>query len=505
MLQRVLALYLPELPLQRALRARERIQMAAAVVFEGRVIHCTAPARAAGVRPGHALVQARAACAGLEELPLDPAADRAALRGLAEAMFTLAPIVEVAPPDTLLLDASAAHLVPGHPGTAAEVRLAEGAMALALDLGYRCRVAVASGREPARALARHGTASLKRVLPGETAQALAALPIQALDLPPDVCERFCAVGVADVGALVRLPPETLAHRFGAVGAAAARLARGDDPRRLVPYVPETLPEEPWDFDGPVDSAEPLLFAAKRLAERVAARLAGRGLGATRLKLVLKLDPRGEERLLVSLARPTTSAASWLLVLRERLTGLRLPAAVTGLRLSPSEVAETPAEQLAFGDRPEAEAALEAVLSRLATRLGAGAAFAAESADRHRPEAAYQPVPFATPARNATPTATSSASLVDGSPPARDLVRPTRLLAPPRPIVAEGEGGRLTALRLAGKAYPVVTLVGPERLCGEWWSEPFDRDYYRVRLAGLGDVWVFRDGGDGRLYLHGLFD
>ncbi len=92
-----------------------------------------------------------------------------------------------------------------------------------------------------------------------------------------------------------------------------------------------------------------------------------------------------------------------------------------------------------------------------------------------------------------------------TPLACDLVRPTRLLAPPRPIVAEGEGGRLTALRMEDKAYPVVALVGPERLCGEWWSEPFDRDYYRIRLAGLGDVWVFRDGGDGRLYLHGLFD
>ncbi len=90
-------------------------------------------------------------------------------------------------------------------------------------------------------------------------------------------------------------------------------------------------------------------------------------------------------------------------------------------------------------------------------------------------------------------------------PARDLVRPTRLLAPPRPVVAEGEGGRLTALRVGGKAYPVVGLVGPERLCGEWWSEPFDRDYYRVWLGGLGEVWVFRDGGDGHLYLHGLFD
>ena len=37
------------------------------------------------------------------------------------------------------------------------------------------------------------------------------------------------------------------------------------------------------------------------------------------------------------------------------------------------------------------------------------------------------------------------------------------------------------------------------------GEPFDRDYYRVQLEGLGDCWIYRDGADGRLYLHGFFD
>jgi protein ImuB len=84
-------------------------------------------------------------------------------------------------------------------------------------------------------------------------------------------------------------------------------------------------------------------------------------------------------------------------------------------------------------------------------------------------------------------------------------RPTRLLVVPAPVVAEGEGGRLTALRVEGRARAVLAFEGPERLRGEWWSSPFDRDYYRVRLDGLGECWVYRDGGDGRLYLHGFFD
>ena len=511
---RVLALVVPDLALQRALRSRPGAPPLV-LAEEGRVVQASAAARAAGVRPGDSTVQARAACAGLAVHPLDRAADRAALRALAEAMLSLAPAVEVGE-DALLLDASAAGV--GAPALDGEACLAGRALELARRLGYAARVAVADGKWPARALARCAAERVLVVPPGEAARALGPLPLAALELPDAVLARLAAVGVRSVGALAALPPETLTHRFGLPGAAAARLARGEDGRPLVPYLPETLPEEAWDCDGAMESVEPLLFGLRRLADRVAARLAGRGLGATRLRLRLALDPRGEERLFFPLARPSCSASGWLLLLRERLGELRLGAPVTGLALAAVEVAEAPAEQLAIGDRPEVTRALEAVLSRLAARLGEAALFAAEPADRHRPEAAYRPVPFRPSpsgrghsdsaetargegARTPTPTPTSTPTPTPGS----DGIRPTRLLSPPRPVVAEGEGGRLTALRVDGRAFAVVALAGPERLAGEWWSERFDRDYYRVRLQGLGDAWVYRDGQDGRLYLHGLFD
>jgi protein ImuB len=564
---RIVALCVPELPLQRARRARAPAADGGrplAVVSEGRVLHCDPLARAAGVRAGETVAQALAACGRLATVPLDPAAEAAALRALAESVLALAPAVEVSAPDALLLDASAAHLlVPSGDGGDPEIRLAERAVAAAAEMGYAARAAVATGRAPARALARHapadayglhGAAPVLRVPPGEAASAIAALPLEALGLAPDVAARLRAIGVGDPGALARLPTGTLAHRFGAAGVAAARLARGEDDAPLVAYAPETLPRECIDLDAPAESAEPLLFALKRLADRVAARLAGRGLGATRLRLVLRLDPRGEERVLVSLAHPTASAARWLAPAKEHLFSLRLPGAVTALALTAVEVAPIPPEQLAIGDRPEALAALETVLARLAVRLGDGALFAAEPVERYRPEAAYRPVPFrpATPAtargwgagagNGGPPAASGQGTLAalhasapvadrrDGMPsprasapgrrrgrtraaaPPPDALRvpppgerPTRLLAKPSPIVAEGEGGRLTALRVDGRARAVLAIEGPERLRGEWWSSPFERDYYRVRLEALGACWVYRDAGDGRLYLHGFFD
>ncbi|WP_242339090.1 MULTISPECIES: DNA polymerase Y family protein [Anaeromyxobacter] len=515
---RVIALCLPELPLQRARRQRaDGCDGPLAVVSEGRIVHCDGAAAADGVRPGATLSEALAACGRLRTVPLDPAADRAALRAVAEAVLLLAPAVEPCAPDVVLLDASAAGLLAGGAGRnaspdAGERVLAERAIAAAAEMGYAARAAVADGRAAARALVRHGafsarTGELLHVAPGATAGAIAALPLEALGLTPAVTARLRGLGIADAGALARLPAGTLAHRFGPDGVAAARLARGEDDTPLSPYLPETLPVEALELEAPAESAEPLLFALKRLADRVAARLAGRGLGATRLKVVLKLDPRGEERVIVPLAQPTASAARWLVPAKEHVFSLRLPGAVTAVELAAIEVAPIAVEQLAIDDRPEALAALETVLARLGVRLGEGAIFAAEPVERYRPEAAYRAVPF----RPAVARASALRSL-GGSPGAGALApsaaepRPTRLVDPPTPIQAEGEGGRVTALRVEGRARAVLAMEGPERLRGEWWvPAPFDRDYYRVRLDGLGDCWVYRDAADGRLYLHGYFD
>jgi len=497
---RVVALLVPDLPLQRLARAREPADGAGrplAVVAEGRIVCRDAAARAAGVRRGATLPEALAACGRLLPVAADAAADRAALRGLAEAMLGLAPAVEPSPPDVLLLDASAAHLLaPRCAPREAEESLARRALAVAAGMGYAARAAVATGRGTARAIVLHAASAIAWVAPDGAAAALAPLPLSALGFAADVAVRLGALGVDSAGALARLPEGTLAHRFGPDGVAAARLARGDDAAPLVPHLPQTLPEEALDLDGPAESADPLLFALKTLADRVAARLAGRGLGASRLKIVLKLDPRGEERLLVPLAAATAEAARWLLPVKEHLFSLRLAAPVVAVRLAAIEVAAVAPEQLAIGDRPEAIAALQGVLARLAVRLGEGALFAAEPVERHRPEGAYRAVPFA----GLTPRARSPRRGEDGS-----GARPTRLLAAPAPVVAEGEGGRVTALRVDGRARDVLAMDGPERLRGEWWAGPFDRDYYRVRLEGLGDCWVYRDAGDGRLYLHGFFD
>jgi hypothetical protein len=51
--------------------------------------------------------------------------------------------------------------------------------------------------------------------------------------------------------------------------------------------------------------------------------------------------------------------------------------------------------------------------------------------------------------------------------------------------------------------------GPEKICGEWWLDGFDREYFHIDTASGETLWVFTaplDGTDTKaLWLHGIFD
>src|SRR5512138_483298 len=246
---RLLALHVPSLPIQRLRRERGAPSRPLAVEHEGRILCADVAARASGVRAGQTVTEAIAACGQVELVPHAPAADLAALRALAEALLALVPAVEPVPPDAILLDAGAAQLLAGGGDPAlAETRLAERALGLAQELGWSARAVVAAGKGPSLALARSTVVPVRRVSPGEEARALAPLPLAALGLDAVASERLAGLGIDSAGALAELPPESLAHRFGVQGLAAARLARGEDSRPLVPWSPETLPEEGFELE-----------------------------------------------------------------------------------------------------------------------------------------------------------------------------------------------------------------------------------------------------------------
>jgi protein ImuB len=488
MSQRVAYVHLPRFPVQR--RVLDEPGLAGqplALVHEAkgalRVAFASGTAQREGIRTGMTLTAARALLPALRDGLYDAAAEAQALSSLAEGFLRFTPAFMLSAPDGLLLDASAASLFGGEAG------LVEKVEALARAGAYRARVVLAS--EPF------------------TARALAALPLQALEDAPEVVASLRALGLSTLGELSALQPTQVISRLGAQGLRAQRLVRGQDESRLLPAVLPEVVEEVRTLEAPAESLEPLLFALKATLDRLSARLRGRQRAAVRLTLTLVLEPTGPYPVPLALARPTTDPKLLLDLVRHRLESVRLDAPVATLVVTVDESCEDRGQQGVLGDAPAGDAALETVLARLATALGPEALGSPVLADDHRPEAAHAPGPFRPPRREPGMFAEARrAPPVPPPPPDWQLERPLRLLpGEGEPIEVELDAlGALRSARVLGRRRKVLAVAGPERLGGQWWTEsPFQRDYYRVHLEGLGAAWVYRRAGEGEFYLQGLFD
>lgn len=76
------------------------------------------------------------------------------------------------------------------------------------------------------------------------------------------------------------------------------------------------------------------------------------------------------------------------------------------------------------------------------------------------------------------------------------LRPTWLLSKPE-IIEERRN------RLYWQGY-ISTLVGPERMIGNWWEEPIARDYYLAKRHDNLPLWIFFNLYDKHWYVHGVF-
>jgi len=507
--QRVAYVHLPRFPVQR--RVLEEPALASqplALVHDAkgtlRVAFASGAAQREGIRTGMTLTAARALVPALRDGRVDAVAEVQALSSLAETFLRFSPAFMPSPPDGLWLDASAASLFGG------ELGLVDRLEAQARAAGFRARVVLASELFTARALARFGAGTRVCVDPGDSERALAGLPLQALEDAPDVVASLRALGLSTLGELGALLPTQVIARLGAQGLRAQRRVRGQDGSRLLPAALPEVVEEVRTLEAPVESLEPLLFSLKSSLDQLSARLRGRQRAAVRLTLTLVLEPTGPFAVPLALARPTTDPKLLLDLVRHRLESVRLDAPVATLILTVNESCDDRGQQGVLGDAPAGDAALETVLARLATALGPEALGSPVLADDHRPEAAHAPGPFRPPRREPGMFAEARRALAVEAPlpPDWQLERPVRLLAGEgEPIDVELDRlGALRSARVLGRRRAVLAIAGPERLGGQWWSEaPFQRDYYRVHLEGLGPAWLYRRAGEGRFYLHGLFD
>jgi len=191
--------------------------------------------------------------------------------------------------DTVILDVSGMTRLFGSPRAMADEMRRDAA-----SRGVRVHVAMA-GTWTAATLLAHAHVGVTMVMPGDEADALAALPFASLAVLQtsdfelqtysDAWRRW---GLRTVGEMAKLPPADLVARMGRAALMWHAMARGADVRPLVPSLDEERFEATFELEWPVEELEPLSFVLTRLLEPLATRLERRDRGAAVLHVVLRL-------------------------------------------------------------------------------------------------------------------------------------------------------------------------------------------------------------------------
>lgn len=285
------------------------------------------------------------------------------------------------------------------------------------------------------------------VPPGAAARFLAAFPVRSLE-SPELCDVLERLGIRTLGQLASLDGRAVQERFGPEGAAAWRLARGEDRATLAPQaIPPDL--EVWtELDPPVDQVDRAAFVARSLAVELHGRLAAHGLACRGVRVEVETDNaercvrrwRHDRPLTVEslVERVRWQLESWLAG-----SGPLAPSAgLVLLRLAAEEAERSRGSQPGlWGGDAEADRRAERALARVQGMLGPEAVCTAVRSGGRGPSEQVRLVPWGEPREAAHPP--------DRPWPGR-LPPPSPALVYPTPVPAELLGTRGTVVGVDGR-------------------------------------------------------
>ncbi len=529
---RIACAIVPLFPLAARLRSEPELREEAVVVVAGagnaaRVVAATRRARKAGIRPGFTLAQARARLPKLIARPRDPDCENAAREAMLDIAESFSPRVEDSGEGILYLDTTGLHR--HYPGNDPEGDLGRALIAaLEKKAGLPARVGIA-GSKLAASLAAQKAESPQVVPAGREAEYLASLPLGATSAQASALVSIEQWGIHTLGELARLPEAEVISRLGQAGRELYAIARGEDPRPLVPRSQPPVFREGLELEWPLVDLEPFLFVARAALDRLVARMEGHGLGWRRLELRFELEGDGHHERAIVLPAPTRDVKTLLTLLRLDLEGQPPGAPVSAFELIAHPDRPRHVQLGLFGPAALAPDQLATTLARLFSILGPDRVGSPKAEDVHRPET-FQLEPYQPPAP----------PLVRPAPrPGRPLLT-VRAVRPPIPVEVITESPANENQRSATKADMVAeaksqwgqiakplsvqaqvpeegakktrieglvrVASGPWSLDEDWWSEkPLERDYWDVELKGGGLYRLYRDRRTGDWFVDGIYD
>jgi protein ImuB len=334
--------------------------------------------------------------------------------------------------------------------------------------GPQARLGVAGSKATAQLAADFG---LGVIPPGRDRAALAPLPLAALLPSPEAGQAFRRWGVKRCGQLAALSRGEVALRLGAEGSRLWELAAGEDDEPLVPTPLPDEPEEEVELEYAVDEVEPLLFVLRGALDRLAVRLAARGMAFGAVVLRLRLESRAVDDRWLSLAAPLRDVPAILALLRVSLEARPPAEPIAGLRARAIPAGGRSAQLSLFEPAGPSPQKLAVALARLAVLVGPDRVGTPQVVDEHR---------------SAAPLA-------------------VRVLRPALAARWEPHPARLSTPdpRLCGT---LLRLSGPWKLRSGWWSDaPLERDYYDGELSTGALVRLYRDALADQWFVDGVYD
>jgi protein ImuB len=540
-----MVVWCPDWPVAAAAPAGEEADAPLAVVVADRVVACSPAARAAAVRRGQRLHRARRDCPELRALPRDEEREARLFEQVLLLLEGFVPRVEVLRPGLCAFPvrgparyfggegplarqimealAAAGSGVGSGSGSGSGIGSGSGVgsgSGSGVGSGFRCRIGVAEGVFAGELAARTG-----RLVPaGGTAEFLADYPAAVLERP-DLVDLLGRLGIHTLGAFAALPSADVLNRFGADGAVAHRLARGLEPRPLDLRVEGPDLSAGQRFEPPETSAEPLVFAAKAVADRLHAGLAAAGLVCGRVAVEAR---SADGRQLSRLWRHEGELSAPALAERVRWqlqawadSGAwdAASAGITELRLLPEQLAPDTGRQLALWGESTAERKVARAAARVQALLGHHAVQRVEQRGGRGPAERVRRYPWGDRPEPAGPPA-SAASPEEPWP--GQLPDPAPAAVPRQPLPAEVRDAAGTPVTVDGRtmlsAPPATVAVPaasrPERITGwtgpwpaveHWWDPSRGRRLARFQVTTADGRALLLTVEHGQWWLEAAYD
>ncbi len=395
-----LCLYVPEFAAQARLRHRPAMRSEAIAILNGipplqTVCSTTRKARELGVTRGTTRAELDS-YPGVTALRRSEPEERSAAAALLAMLWNVSPRAQVLPArdgaHRVVADISGTERIFGTPA-----RLAQDVLKASSNLGLLVRAAISDNFSTAVSVARHAGTAPRVIARGCEREALAPLPLEAIDsLTQQQREVFALWGLHTLGEVAALPEAELIARMGQPGRQLRLLARGQHPHLMQPEEEHFTLEEHASFDTAVEMLDSLLFVLSPMLDQLVARAGARALALASVTVQLDLTSHAAEdtaepqnlqmyRRTIKPALPLAESRVLLKLLHLDLQAHPPGAPVIAVHLT-AEPGDTARAQLGiFSPQLPEPSRLDVTLARIRALVGEGRVGRPVLLDDHRPE------------------------------------------------------------------------------------------------------------------------